>query len=94
MSVRPDDARRLGGLYETLRAPAVPAGGGPGAMQAWLARVEADGALAGLISRLLNGGDLLRADVEAAQALTASAGTSADQAQVAAAYELLRDHSA
>ncbi|MQA33070.1 hypothetical protein [Modestobacter roseus] len=94
MSVRPDDARRLGGLYETLRAPAVPAGGGAGAMAAWMARVEADGALAGLISRLLNGGDLLSTDVEAARALTASAGTSAAPAQVAAAYELLLAHAA
>jgi hypothetical protein len=90
VSVRPDDARRLGAVYEDLRRTTPP---GPDP-KAWFARMEADAALAGLISRVLNQGTVTPEEVADARALTDRAGTAADPARVAAAYELLAQQTA
>ena len=88
--MRPDHALQLGALYDALRTPA-PMPPDPAQLRGWLARVEADAALAGLLNRALNAGDVTAAEVSDARALTDRAGSSADPARVAAAYDLLAD---
>jgi hypothetical protein len=88
--VRPDESLQLGALYDSLSSPTpVPAGAGPAEWTGWLARVEADAALAGLINRVLNQGSATSAEVGDAQALFDRSGTSTDPGRVARAYELL-----
>jgi len=91
--VRPDESLQLGALYDALRTPApLPAGAGAPQLAGWMARVEADAALAGLISRVLHSGTATTAEVTDAQALFEQSGTAADPARVARAYEVLLHH--
>ena len=89
--MRPDESRRLGALYESLREPA-PLPADPRQLAGWMARVEADAALAGLISRVLNQGTVTPAEVADAQARTGAAGSAAAPDRVAAAYDTLLAH--
>ena len=86
--MRPDQSLQLGALYEALRTPA-PMPADPRQLRSWMARVEADAALAGLLNRALNAGDVTAAEVADARALFDAAGTSAVPARVTAAYETL-----
>ena len=86
--MRPDESLQLGSLYDALRTTA-PMPADPSQLGAWMARVEADAALTGLISRVLNSGSATQAEVTDAQALFEKSGTSADPARVTRAYELL-----
>jgi len=61
-------------------------------MSGWMARLEADAALSGLISRVLNSGTATPAEVTDAQALFDRSGTAADPARVTRAYEVLHRH--
>jgi len=88
VSLRPDESLQLGALYDALRTPA-PMPADVGQLGGWMARVEADAALTGLISRVLNSGTATAAEVADAQALFDRSGTSADPARVSRAYELL-----
>jgi hypothetical protein len=89
--MRPDESLQLGALYDALRTPAaMPAD--PRQLTGWMARVEADAALSGLISRVLNSGTATTAEVTDAQALFERSGTAADPARVAKAYETLLHH--
>jgi len=89
--VRPDESLQLGALYDALRTPA-PLPTGPAELATWMARVEADAALAGLISRVLNQGTATAAEVTDARALFEQSGTSTDPARVSRAYEVLAQH--
>ena len=86
--MRPDESLQLGALYDALRTPA-PMPGDPAQLGGWMARVEADAALTGLISRVLNQGTATSAEVQDAQALFEKSGTSADPVRVTRAYEVL-----
>ncbi|WP_138760766.1 hypothetical protein [Modestobacter altitudinis] len=88
MSLRPDESLQLGALYDALRTPA-PMPADPTQLGGWMARVEADAALTGLISRVLHSGSATAAEVQDAQALFDRSGTSADPGRVTRAYELL-----
>ena len=89
--MRPDESLQLGALYDALRTPA-PMPADPRQLTAWMARVEADAALAGLISRVLNSGSATAPEVADARALFERSGTSADPTRVARAYEVLTRH--
>ncbi|WP_369139482.1 hypothetical protein [Modestobacter versicolor] len=89
--MNPAESLQLGSLYDALRTPA-PMPADPAAMTGWLARVEADAALSGLISRVLHSGTATTAEVTDAQALFDRLGTAADPARVARAYDLLHRH--
>ncbi|WP_222194389.1 hypothetical protein [Modestobacter italicus] len=89
--MRPDESLQLGALYDALRTPA-PMPADPAQLTGWMARVEADAALAGLISRVLNSGTATPDEVTDAQALFERSGTSADPTRVTRAYELLHRH--
>ena len=91
MSMRPDESLQLGALYDALRTPA-PMPADPRQMAGWMARLEADAALSGLISRVLNSGTATPAEVADAQALFERSGTAADPARVTRAYEVLHRH--
>ena len=91
MSMRPDESLQLGALYDALRTPA-PMPADPRQMSGWMARLEADAALSGLISRVLNSGTATPAEVTDAQALFEKSGTAADPARVTKAYETLLRH--
>ena len=86
--MRPDESLQLGALYDALRTPA-PMPADPTQLAGWMARVEADAALTGLISRVLNSGTATADEVADAQALFEKSGTSADPARVTSAYEVL-----
>jgi len=86
--VRPDESLQLGALYDALRTPA-PMPADPAQLGGWMARVEADAALTGLISRVLHSGTATTAEVTDAQALFETSGTAADPARVTRAYEVL-----
>ena len=91
MSMRPDESLQLGALYDALRTPA-PMPADPRQMPGWMARLEADAALSGLISRVINSGTATTAEVTDAQALFDRSGTAADPARVTKAYEVLLHH--
>ena len=91
MSMRPDESLQLGALYDALRTPA-PMPADPRQMTGWMARLEADAALSGLISRVLNSGTATSAEVTDAQALFERSSTAADPARVTKAYEVLHRH--
>jgi len=86
--MRPDESLQLGALYDALRTPA-PMSIDPAELTGWLARVEADAALAGLISRVLNSGSATAAEVAEARALFDASGSSASPVRVAAAHDTL-----
>ena len=86
--MRPDESLQLGALYDALRATA-PMPADPTELGGWMARVEADAALAGLISRVLNSGSATAPEVADARALFERSGTSADPTRVTRAYEVL-----
>jgi hypothetical protein len=88
VSLRPDESLQLGSLYDALRTTS-PMPADPAQLGGWLARVEADAALTGLISRVLNSGSATVAEVTDAQALFEKSGTAADPARVSRAYEVL-----
>jgi len=88
VSLRPDESLQLGALYDALRATA-PMPAEPAQLGGWMARVEADAALTGLIARVLNSGSATAAEVADAQALFEKSGTAADPARVTRAYDLL-----
>jgi len=88
VTMRPDESLQLGALYDALRTPA-PMPADPTQLTGWMARVEADAALTGLISRVLNSGTATAAEVQDAQALFERSGTSADPARVRRAYDVL-----
>ncbi|WP_138735522.1 hypothetical protein [Modestobacter excelsi] len=91
--MRPDESLLLGALYDALRTPdPLPVGAGPAGVSAWMSRVEADAALAGLISRVLNQGTATTAEVQDAHALFERSGSAVDRARVARAYEVLLSH--
>jgi hypothetical protein len=91
VSMRPDESLQLGALYDALRTPA-PMPADPRQLTGWMARVEADAALSGLISRVLNSGTATTAEVTDAQALFDRSGTAADPTRVTKAYEVLLHH--
>jgi hypothetical protein len=86
--VNPAESLQLGALYDALRTPA-PMPADPAQLTGWMARVEADAALTGLISRVLNSGSATEAEVTDAQALFERNGTAADPARVTSAYDVL-----
>jgi hypothetical protein len=86
--VRPDESLQLGALYDALRTPA-PMPADPTQLTGWMARVEADAALTGLIARVLNSGSATEAEVRDAQALFDRSGTSTDPVRVTRAYDVL-----
>ncbi|GAA4727007.1 hypothetical protein GCM10023328_01390 [Modestobacter marinus] len=86
--MNPAESLQLGALYDALRSPA-PMPADPAQLTRWMARVEADAALTGLISRVLNSGSATAAEVTDAQALFERSGTAADPARVTRAYEVL-----
>ncbi|MCZ2811451.1 hypothetical protein O2W15_08380 [Modestobacter sp. VKM Ac-2979] len=86
--MNPAESLQLGALYDALRTPA-PMPADPTQLTSWMARVEADAALTGLISRVLNSGSATEAEVTDAQALFEKSGTAADPARVARAYDVL-----
>ncbi|MCZ2821915.1 hypothetical protein O2V63_16355 [Modestobacter sp. VKM Ac-2977] len=86
--MNPAESLQLGALYDALRTPA-PMPAAPAQLTGWMARVEADAALSGLISRVLNSGSATEAEVADAQALFEKSGTAADPARVARAYDVL-----
>ena len=88
MSLRPDESLQLGALYDALRSTA-PMPPDPAQLGGWMARVEADAALSGLISRVLNSGSATPAEVADAQALFEKSGTAADPVRVTRAYDVL-----
>jgi hypothetical protein len=91
--VRPDESLQLGALYDALRTPdPMPVGARPADVTAWMSRVEADAALAGLISRVLHQGTATTAEVLDARALFERSGSSVDPARVTRAYEVLLHH--
>ena len=91
--MRPDESLQLGALYDSLSSPTpLPAGAGPVEWTGWLARVEADAALAGLINRVLNQGTATAAEVQDARALFERSGSAVDPARVTRAYEVLLSH--
>ena len=89
--MRPDESLQLGALYDALRTPA-PMPADPAQLTGWMARVEADAALTGLIARVLNSGTATTAEVTDAQALFTMSGTAADPVRVTRAYEVLLHH--
>ncbi|MCZ2816838.1 hypothetical protein [Modestobacter sp. VKM Ac-2984] len=86
--MNPAESLQLGALYDALRTTA-PMPADPAQLTGWMARVEADAALTGLISRVLNSGTATTAEVTDAQTLFEKNGTAADPARVASAYDLL-----
>ena len=89
--MRPDESLQLGALYDALRTPA-PMPIDPAELTGWMARVEADAALAGLISRVLNSGSATAAEVAEARALFDASGSAASPVRVTAAYDTLLAH--
>lgn len=89
--MRPDESLQLGALYDALRTPA-PMPADPRQMTGWMARLEADAALSGLISRVLHSGTATTVEVTDAQALFERSGTAADSARVTRAYDVLLHH--
>ncbi len=89
--MNPAESLQLGSLYDALRTPA-PMPADPTRLGGWMARVEADAALSGLISRVLNTGSATAAEGTDAQALVERSGTAADPTRVTRAYEVLHRH--